>query len=299
MAGDRVDRAVATLTGVSRERIESLIRAGAMRVDGRVPAKAMRLSGGEVVEVAGPWPQGDPEPGRATERPTDEALEPRIVLADEEVIVVDKPAGLVVHPGAGNSSGTLVEALVLRFPDLATVGEPGRPGVVHRLDKGTSGLMVVARTEPALRTLVGQIRTREVERRYKALVGGAVSEDRGVVEAPVGRSSRDRTSMAVSRAGRWARTSFEVEERHGRPFDCTLLECRLDTGRTHQVRVHLAAIGHPVLGDDRYGTAGALGLRRPFLHAYLLGFRHPRTGERIEETSPLPPDLELALAALG
>jgi len=223
-------------------------------------------------------------------------------------VVVDKPAGLVVHPGAGRAAGTLVNGLLDRFPEMAAAPwpDPARPGIVHRLDKGTSGLLMVARQPAALAPLVGQLAARTVERRYVTLVWGEVADDRGVIEAPLARSGSDPTRMAVRADGRPAVTSYEVAERRR---GVTLLRCTLQTGRTHQVRVHLAAIGHPIVGDDRY-TAGTrrpgagspgpvarvLPPGRPFLHAEVLGFDHPTTGERLRFTSELPADLRRALA---
>src|SRR5439155_23772111 len=169
--------------------------------------------------------------------------------------VVDKPPDLVVHPGAGNAAGTMVAGLLARFPELAGVGEADRPGVVHRLDKGTSGLLVVARTPAAYESLVGQLSSRSVERRYRTLVWGWPEPTTGLVDAPIGRSRRDPTRMAVAAGGREARTGYETERRYHEPVEAALLECRLETGRTHQIRVHLAAIGHPVVGDARYRGA--------------------------------------------
>ena len=222
-----------------------------------------------------------------------------MVHADADVIVVDKPAGLVVHPGAGNEGGTLVNGLLHAFPELAAVGDPARPGIVHRLDRGTSGLLVVARTPAAYDALVGQLSRREVERRYAALVWGVPESGAGLVDAPVGRSPRDPTRMAVVAGGRDARTRYEVRTAFERPASA-LLTCRLETGRTHQIRVHLAAIGHPVVGDATYGGArAALALDRPFLHAEQLAFDHPTTGARLSFASALPADLEAVLATLG
>ena len=184
----------------------------------------------------------------------------RVVHADADVAVVDKPAGLVVHPGAGHHEGTLVGGLLARFPDLADLVDAGvcpadRPGIVHRLDKGTSGLLAVARTEPAYRALVAQLADRSMERRYLALVEGTVADDRGEIDAPIGRSTRTPTKMAVAAGGRAARTGFTVLERRTSPRPTTLVELSLQSGRTHQIRVHMAAIGHPVVGDARYGTS--------------------------------------------
>jgi 23S rRNA pseudouridine1911/1915/1917 synthase len=217
----------------------------------------------------------------------------RVVHADEHVVVVDKPAGLVVHPGAGRATGTLVQGLLAVYPDVAGVGDPARPGVVHRLDQGTSGLLVVARTALAYTSLVGQLAARTVGRRYRALAWGRLEPDVGTIDAPVGRGSGDRTRMVVTTTGRDARTHYQVLGRYESPAPLTLLECRLETGRTHQVRVHLAAIGHPLVGDGRYGgSRSALPAARPFLHASRLVFDHPATGQRLQFEAPLPPDLE-------
>jgi 23S rRNA pseudouridine1911/1915/1917 synthase len=212
--------------------------------------------------------------------------------------VVDKPAGLVVHPAPGHPSGTLVNALLARYPDIS-VGDVLRPGIVHRLDRDTSGLIVVAKSDRAMASLTAQMRARRVLKEYMALVWGRPNASRGVVEAPIGRDPRDRQRMAIEERGRPARTHFEVVEtlRVG-DVECTLLRVRLETGRTHQIRVHLAAIGHPVVGDPTYGRRAAhLPLKRQFLHAGRLGFTLP-DGEYREFQSPLPPDLELLLRSL-
>ena len=222
-----------------------------------------------------------------------------VVYDDELVAVVDKPAGLVVHPGAGHDTGTLVGGLLARFPELARLVEDGvcaadRPGIVHRLDKGTSGLLVVARTADAYHGLTDQLATRTMERRYLALVEGHVVDDRGNVEAPIGRSTRTPTKMAVT-AGRQAGPdqvhACVGAPGRGRPAK-TLLDVGLESGRTHQIRVHMAAIGHPVVGDARYGRPDVrLGSGRFFLHAHTLRFTHPGTGQLVAFSSPLPEDL--------
>ncbi|HZQ27115.1 MAG TPA: RluA family pseudouridine synthase [Acidimicrobiales bacterium] len=289
LAGERVDRAVALLTGLPRSDVASLVEAGGVRLAGRVvTTRSRRVGEGEVLEVDVPavvadlGPQSEPE------------VAVPVVHADEDVVVIDKPAGLVVHPGSGHLRGTLVNGLLARFPDLAGVGpDPARPGIVHRLDKGTSGLLVVARSARAYESLVAQLKRRQVERRYLALVWGQVASPAGLVDAPIGRASGDPTRMAVSSKGREARTRYEVLARYTEPVPLTLLECRLETGRTHQIRVHLAAIGHPVVGDTRYrGGRAALAVPRPFLHAHRLAFDHPGSGERVQFDSPLPADLE-------
>jgi 23S rRNA pseudouridine1911/1915/1917 synthase len=294
LAGERADRVVAMLTGLSRGEVAAMVDAGAVRVDGRpLTARSRRLAAGEVLEVV--VPAGD-EAALAA----DPGVGVPVVYADGDVIVVDKPAGLVVHPGAGNERGTMVHGLLALYPELAEVGEPDRPGIVHRLDKGTSGLLVVARSPDAYRALVAQLGGRSVERRYTALVWGAVDADAGLVDAPLARGERDPTRMTVTAGGKEARTRYEVVRRVTEPDAMTVLDCRLETGRTHQIRAHLAAIGHPVVGDDRYGGARpvVLGVGRPFLHARLLAFDHPRTGERMTFESPLPPDLAAVLATL-
>ena len=222
-----------------------------------------------------------------------------VVYEDADLVVVDKPAGLVVHPGAGREGGTLVNGLLARYPEIAGVGQPDRPGIVHRLDKGTSGLLLVARSPRAYDALVAMLSARTVDRRYRALVWGIPESPTGLVDAPVGRSSRDRTRMAVTVAGRDARTRYEVVRSYHEPVEVTELDCKLETGRTHQIRVHLRSIGHPVVGDARYGgDRQSLPVGRPFLHACRLGLDHPVTGEPLTFTSPLPGDLAAVLARL-
>jgi 23S rRNA pseudouridine1911/1915/1917 synthase len=219
------------------------------------------------------------------------APELRIVHLDDDLAVVDKPAGLVVHPAPSHTGPTLVSEL----GDLLGGGDPERPGIVHRLDKDTSGLMVVARGPEALVALQEEVREREVERRYLALAGGRLASRTGTIDAPIGRATKRRTRMAVAgAASREARTHFEVLELL--PHE-SYLEARLETGRTHQIRAHFAAIGHPLTGDTTYGGALRYGLRRQFLHSHRLAFRHPTSGARLEFSSPLPADLAAALEA--
>lgn len=292
--GQRVDRVVAMLTGCSRAEASQLVADGAVRVDDQVVTRgADRLDQGAVVVIAVPEAVAGsgPEPEPDVDVP--------VVHVDDAVIVVDKPPGLVVHPGAGHERGTMVAGLLARYPDLAGVGEVERPGVVHRLDQGTSGLLVVARTPEAYRSLVAQLAERRVERRYQALVWGHPESPRGLIDAPLGRSPRHPTKMAVVADGREARTRYEVVRRFTDPVEVALLSCRLETGRTHQIRVHLSAIGHPVVGDDRYdGVRQSLPMARPFLHAEHLGFRHPLTGDHVSFEAPLPEDLATVLTAL-
>jgi 23S rRNA pseudouridine1911/1915/1917 synthase len=292
--GERVDRVVAMLTGLTRAEVADLVDAGDVRLRGAaVTTRSVRVREGDEVEVTVP-----DDAGPAVAQPEADVEVP-VVHVDDHVIVVDKPPDLVVHPGAGNAGGTLVQGLLARFPELAAVGEPQRPGIVHRLDKGTSGLLVVARTPEAYASLVGQLSDRSVERRYTALVWGVPEPARGMVDAPIGRSRRDPTRMAVSVTGREARTSYEVQRVFAEPVEAALVACKLETGRTHQIRVHLQAIGHPVVGDPRYrGLRAALPCPRPFLHAHRLAFDHPGTGGRVSFEAPLPADLADVLGGL-
>jgi 23S rRNA pseudouridine1911/1915/1917 synthase len=282
--------------------VTGLVSDGRVSVDGqRVDVRSRTLAPGQTLRV-------DIAPPVADGPRADAGVEFAVVHEDSDLIVVDKPAGLVVHHGAGHRGGTLVDGLLARFPELADLassgaGEPDRPGIVHRLDKGTSGLLVVARSPAAFHSLSAQLRTHSAGRHYLALVAGTVEDDAGMVDAPIGRSPRQPTRMAVTRGGRPARTAYTVVRRYGQPREATLVEATLETGRTHQVRVHLAAIGHPVIGDDRYwgtqprppGARELLGPGRLFLHACRLSLDHPADGERRSWESPLPPDLAAVL----
>jgi 23S rRNA pseudouridine1911/1915/1917 synthase len=300
--GMRVDKAVALVADVSRSAVDALVAEGRVRVDGAaVTSRRAVLRLGQEIEVdrgedhVPLGPEGDP------------SVEFAVVYEDDDVIVVDKPAGLVVHPGAGHRTGTLVQGLLSRYPELAGVAadvgsEIDRPGIVHRLDRGTSGLMVVGRSPEAYHSLVAQLGERQVSRRYRALVLGAVEGESGLVDAPVGRSVTSPTRMAVTRKGKEARTRYRVEQRFEEPAPTTLMTASLETGRTHQIRVHFSAIGHPVVGDTVYSRGRSLpgaSVTRPFLHAYALAFDHPTTGERSSFSSPLTDDLERQLAELS
>lgn len=292
--GERVDRVVSMLTGCSRAEASESIDAGDVTVDGRVASKSsLRVRVGQRVAVSD-------DPHRVQPLPEPDASIPvEVVAADEHIIVVNKPAGLVVHPGAGRADGTLVNGLLARWPELADVGEAHRPGIVHRLDKGTSGLMVVARTQTAYHALVDQLSVHEVERNYETLVWGWLDTPVGTIDAPIGRSRRNPLLMTVSADGRPSRTHYEVVERCLEPALVTRMRCSLETGRTHQIRVHLRSIGHPVVGDDLYsGQRPALGLARPFLHAFRLAFAHPATDETVSFTAELPSDLVAVLDRL-
>jgi 23S rRNA pseudouridine1911/1915/1917 synthase len=306
LGGERVDRAVALLTGLPRSAVTDMVNDGRVVVDGvRVEVRSRTLAIGQTLRVSiAPSVDDGPRP--------DAAVTFSVVHEDRHLIVVDKPAGLVVHHGAGHRGGTLVDGLLSRFPDLATLasdgnGDPQRPGIVHRLDKGTSGLLVVARSPEAFASLSRQLREHTAGRHYRALVAGLVEADAGVVDAPIGRSPRQPTRMAVTRSGRPARTAYTVVARYRDPQEATLIEATLDTGRTHQVRVHLAAIGHPVFGDDRYrGTVAHPGAARSslpagrlVLHAFRLSLDHPEDGTRRTWESPLPPDLQAVLEQQG
>jgi 23S rRNA pseudouridine1911/1915/1917 synthase len=271
---------------MTRSEAGRLIESGLVIVDGTPASKSQRLRGNEMVEVR--------VPAGSTERA--EGPAPRIVMEDTYLAVVSKPAGLLTHGTPGGKSSSLVEALGVMMP-LAESGGPERPGIVHRLDKDTSGLLIVAKTNDAYRLLVEAMRERRIVRRYLALVLGAFSLPTGRIEAPVGRSARNPTKMEVAGGGRAAVTEFEVKE--DLRFS-TLVDAGLHTGRTHQIRVHFAHVGHPVVGDRTYGRsaaelAGRLGLVRPFLHAYRLELEHPLTGKPMKFADDLPADLATAL----
>ncbi len=281
----RLDAVVARLLGVPRADVQRSIASGDVRVDGEPRSKSFRLSGGERLEVTiAPLVLPGPEDGDVPLR-----------YEDGDLVVVAKPAGLVTHPTVRRTTGTLVNRLLGMGVALAPAGGALRPGIVHRLDAGTSGLLIVAKHDEAFTALQAMMRRHEVDRRYLALVRGKVEHETFGVEAPLGRRGEKIVVDHVD--GRSAATAFEVRERLA---NATLLEAAPRTGRTHQIRVHLAAVGHPILGDAAYGGAGddarALGLRRPFLHAWRLGFAHPMSGRRIDLEEPLPADLLEALA---
>jgi len=282
-AGRRLDLVVAEGAGVSRSRAGELVSAGAVHVDGRIERKSYRVVPGEVIDVAAAEAPALPPPAEHVD----------VVYEDDHVLVVDKPAGVVVHSAPGLREGTLVDALLAAGHPLAAGAGADRPGVVHRLDRDVSGLLVMAKTDEAHASLTAAMSRREIERTYVALVAGSPSVDRAKIDAPIGRSPRHRTRMAVLPEGRPSVTWFHVMERF---TDTSLLDVRLETGRTHQIRVHLAAVGHPIVGDAVYGgdasVARRLGLQRPFLHARRLVFAHPVGGERVDVDSALPADLQ-------
>ena len=282
-AGARLDRALAARPEIAtRSSAERLLGSGAVTVGGEQRLKSYRLEPGDVVVVELP----EAEAGLLAEPVT-----VRIVYEDGDVVVVDKPAGIAMHPGAGRTAGTLAGQLVTLG---ATGGDPERPGIVHRLDRETSGLVVVARSDAAFAALQEAIRRREVDRRYLALVKGRPQSRSGRIDAPIGRDRREPTRRSIdTEEPRAAVTWFEVTETLA---ERALLDVKLETGRTHQIRVHLAAIDLPVCGDATYGVKGDLGLERQFLHAHRLRFEHPVTGVRVSVESPLPDDLDGALA---
>jgi 23S rRNA pseudouridine1911/1915/1917 synthase len=285
-AGSRLDAVLGAHEKMrSRSRAAALIRTQAVTVDGVQRAKSFVVNEGQRIEVV--------LPADESSMLIAESLPVAVVFEDEWLLVVDKPAGMPVHPSHGHSAGTLVNALLGRG---VAGGEEHRPGIVHRLDKDTSGLLVVAKSPEAYRRVVALMRSRSVDRRYLALVHGSFSGDSGTIEAPVGRDPAHRKSMTIGGvAAREAVTHFVVLERLG---DFTLVEARLQTGRTHQVRVHFLAIGHPVVGDPTYARRDPLGLGRQFLHSYRLSFVHPMTGEDMRFEVSLPPDLAALLARL-
>lgn len=280
LAGKRLD---VFLTGevpeMTRSHIQKLIDEGRVTVNGMAAKANAKLKPGDEVVFVIPEPEELKVEGE--EIPLD------ILYEDSDLIVINKPRGMVVHPAPGNTSGTLVNALLFHCKDLSGINGVMRPGIVHRLDKDTSGVMMAAKNDLAHLSLAGQIKDREVTRRYTALVHGNIQEPGGVVEAPIGRDPQDRKKMAVVlKNSKPALTRYTVLERYG---DYTLVECKLETGRTHQIRVHLVYLGHPVVGDPKYGTRKAhFGLQGQALHAGVLGFRHPRTGDYLEFSAPVP-----------
>ncbi len=291
LAGQRVDRVISLVADIPRAAASQIIDAGAVLLDGVVvKAGKIKVTEGQriVVDLSllpeKQLPAGEPN------------IKVDVVYVDEDVIVINKQAGIVVHPGAGNPTGTLVNAVLAIYPEIASVGDPFRPGVVHRLDAGTTGLMVMARTKGAYDSLVEALQRRVVVRRYLAIVWGEMSAPSGVIDAPLGRDQRDPTKMAVLAGGKIARTNYEVRQAFTLPVSCSLLECGLETGRTHQIRVHLATLGHSVVGDVVYGGArSVLSSPRPMLHAMTLKFDHPVTGIEMEFHSEIPKDFAAIL----
>ena len=294
--GERIDRVVSMLTDLSRSEVADLVANGAVSLADRiVTARSTRVGTGDELRV-------DLSQRLITEAVLhgEADVEVPTVYVDDHVIVVNKPQHLVVHPGAGNNHGTMIQGLLSAYPELHDVGDPLRPGVVHRLDRGTSGLMIVARTQAGYDSLVAQMASRSVDRRYLALIWGHLDPPRGMIDAPIGRSRRDPTRMTVSAQGKEARTTYETRQVFNTPVEVTLVSCKLDTGRTHQIRVHMSSISRPVVGDHRYGgDRKVFSSPRLFLHAAELSFNHPETDERVTFTSGLPDDLQEVLARLS
>jgi 23S rRNA pseudouridine1911/1915/1917 synthase len=287
ISGIRLDKYLATrYPGLSRSVIQKLIRQNAVLVNGQSAKASQELHSGDTIQITFPQEKdSSPQP---------EPIPLKILYEDDDIIVLDKPAGLTVHPAPGHTSHTLVNALLAYHPEMSGLGDPERPGIVHRLDKDTSGLMIVARHSSAQQYLIKQFKAHTVVKRYSVLVQGKLEPERGIIEAPIGRDPYHRKKMAVVEEGRFARTTYTVKEYLG---NYTLIEAVIETGRTHQIRVHLAAIGHPVAGDRVYGKKASF-VERQFVHAYKLRFTLPSDGSVREFSAELPADLSQALEYL-
>lgn len=290
--GERIDRVVSLIADISRSDATKLIADGGTEIDGSVVTSGKsRLKEGQTVVV-----DLDKIPVPVLPGP-DASVVLDVVYVDEDIIVINKSAGVVVHPASGHGNGTLVNGILALYPEVASVGQPGRPGIVHRLDSGTTGMMVVARTQRAYDSLVAALQEHEVGREYLALAWGHFDSPTATVDAAIGRHPRDPMKMAVVNSGKWARTHLEVQETFNDPVDVTLVQCTLETGRTHQIRVHLGAVGHPVVGDSMYGGArSALVAPRPMLHARRLTLIHPGSGEEMTFEAALPADMSAIIA---
>lgn len=277
IGGVRLDKALSDLTDLSRSVANEQIKVGQVLVNGQAKKAKYTVQAGDVLTYQ--VPEVEEVDYVAEDIPLD------IVYQDEDVAVVNKPQGMVVHPSAGHTSGTLVNALLYHVKDLSAINGVLRPGIVHRIDKDTSGLLMIAKNDEAHTRLAEELKAKKSLRKYIAIVHGNLPNDRGMIEAPIGRSEKDRKKQAVTAKGKEAVTRFQVLERFG---DYTLVELTLETGRTHQIRVHMAYIGHPVAGDEAYGPRKTLKGQGQFLHAQTLGFTHPRTGELVEFTADAP-----------
>ena len=293
LEGVRVDRCLSMLLGLPRAAVTRLVVDGAVFLDGLVVDKpSIRVEAGQKLTAELPDEKSIvPESGGSSTKVD-------LIYFDEDIAGINKRAGQVVHPGSNNSSGTMAQSLLAMFPRIEGVGAPGRFGVVHRLDKGTSGLMLFGLSVRGFEALSKMIKEHEVQRTYLALVSGLVEFDEGVIDAPIARSIREPLKMAVSRSGRSAVTHYKVERRFDGPIPSTLLRLTLQTGRTHQIRVHLSAVGHPVIGDSSYKGKAMENLKRPYLHSCQLEFLHPVTNVEMKFEANLPKDLDLILAEI-
>ncbi|MDY4002716.1 MAG: RluA family pseudouridine synthase [Streptococcus orisratti] len=276
-SGNRLDKALADLTTLSRSQANEEIKKGTVLVNGKAAKAKYAVKVGDVITYE--IPEDEILDYEAEDIPLD------IIYEDEDVAVINKPQGMVVHPSAGHTSGTLVNALMYHIKDLSTINGVVRPGIVHRIDKDTSGLLMIAKNDISHKALAEELKDKKSLRKYLAIVHGNLPNDRGMIEAPIGRSEKDRKKQAVTAKGKEAVTRFQVLERFG---NYTLVELTLETGRTHQIRVHMAYIGHPVAGDPLYGPRKTLKGQGQFLHARTLGFTHPRTGEVMTFTAEAP-----------
>ncbi|KUH46892.1 Ribosomal large subunit pseudouridine synthase D [Bacillus mycoides] len=285
---ERIDKFVAEINSEwSRSQVQQWIKDAVVTVNGKSVKGNYKVKGNDEITVT------IPEPEELDIQPEDMNLE--VYYEDADVLVVNKPRGMVVHPAPGHTKGTLVNGLMHHCTDLSGINGVMRPGIVHRIDKDTSGLLMVAKNDMAHESLVNQLVAKTVTRRYKAIVHGVIPHDKGIIDAPIGRDKKERQSMIVDENGKNAVTHFQVLERFK---DFTLVECRLETGRTHQIRVHMKYIGYPLAGDPKYGPKKTLDMNGQALHAGILGFDHPRTGEYIEFEAPIPEVFEEALNVL-
>jgi 23S rRNA pseudouridine1911/1915/1917 synthase len=286
--GDRIDKVISTLDEEwSRTQVQQWIKEGNVLVNGQQIKTNYKCSTNDQIEITIPAPEElDVVP---------EELNLEIYYEDKDVLVVNKPRGMVVHPAPGHLSGTLVNGLMAHCKDLSGINGVLRPGIVHRIDKDTTGLLMVAKNDMAHESLVNQLVAKTVTRKYKAIVHGVIPHDFGTIDAPLGRDTKDRQSMTIVDHGKHAVTHFHVIERFK---DFTFVECQLETGRTHQIRVHMKYIGYPLAGDPKYGPKKTLEIEGQALHAGVLGFNHPRTNEYLEFEAPLPEDIELLLTQL-
>ena len=283
----RIDKVLTTLEpGITRSQLKNLINDGHVTVNGQAVKPKYKVQAGDKISLVKPEPQ--------SLELTPENIPLDIVYEDDDVIVVNKPQGMVVHPAPGHPDHTLVNALLYHSP-LSTINGTFRPGIVHRIDKNTSGLLMVAKNDLAHQSLAEQLRNKTNKREYLALVYGQIKEDEGTIDAPLGRNPQDRKKQAVVKGGRHAVTHFKVIKRYD---NFTLIKCILETGRTHQIRVHMKYIGHPLVGDPLYGPRKVIGKNGQFLHAALLGFKHPRTGKEMVFEAPLPENFQKMLDKL-